>query len=79
VPAVRQRIGIVFQQFNLFPHLRVLDNLTLRVAAVGHVSAGGRTRARTTFSRVSDSPTKARSYPHQLSGGSNSASRSRGR
>src|SRR6059058_6619877 len=29
VSAVRQRIGIVFQQFNLFPHLRVIDNLTL--------------------------------------------------
>src|SRR6266496_2109406 len=29
VSAVRQRIGIVFQQFNLFPHLKVLDNLTL--------------------------------------------------
>src|ERR671915_793250 len=27
VSAVRQRIGIVFQQFNLFPHLRVIDNL----------------------------------------------------
>src|SRR5919199_1127105 len=27
--AIRQRIGIVFQQFNLFPHLRVIDNLTL--------------------------------------------------
>src|SRR5207247_5233818 len=26
---IRQRIGIVFQQFNLFPHLRVIDNLTL--------------------------------------------------
>src|SRR5262249_7461115 len=29
VSEVRQRIGIVFQQFNLFPHLRVIDNLTL--------------------------------------------------
>ena len=29
VSATRQRIGIVFQQFNLFPHLRVIDNLTL--------------------------------------------------
>ena len=29
VSAVRQRIGIVFQQFNLFPHLTVIDNLTL--------------------------------------------------
>src|ERR687898_694093 len=29
VTAVRQRIGIVFQQFNLFPHLTVMNNLTL--------------------------------------------------
>src|SRR6186997_3270930 len=29
VSGVRQRIGIVFQQFNLFPHLTVMDNLTL--------------------------------------------------
>ena len=29
ISAVRQRIGIVFQQFNLFPHLKVMDNLTL--------------------------------------------------
>src|SRR3954449_315761 len=34
VSAVRQRIGIVFQQFNLFPHLTVLDNLTLAARRV---------------------------------------------
>src|SRR6266498_5652095 len=34
VSAVRQRIGIVFQQFNLFPHLRVIDNLTLATRRV---------------------------------------------
>src|ERR671922_2896987 len=31
VAQVRQRIGIVFQQFNLFPHLKAIDNLTLAV------------------------------------------------
>jgi ABC-type polar amino acid transport system ATPase subunit len=35
VPAIRQRIGIVFQQFNLFPHLRAIDNLTLAARRVG--------------------------------------------
>ena len=35
--AIRQRIGIVFQQFNLFPHLKVIDNLTLAARRVGHV------------------------------------------
>ena len=34
VSAVRQRIGIVFQQFNLFPHLKVIDNLTLAARRV---------------------------------------------
>ncbi len=35
--AIRQRIGIVFQQFNLFPHLKVIDNLTLAARRVGRV------------------------------------------
>src|ERR687886_948196 len=38
VSAVRQRIGIVFQQFNLFPHLRVLDNLTLAARRIRKLS-----------------------------------------
>ncbi len=37
VDQVRQRIGIVFQQFNLFPHLKVIDNLTLAARRVGKV------------------------------------------
>ncbi|RYZ28878.1 MAG: amino acid ABC transporter ATP-binding protein, partial [Propionibacteriaceae bacterium] len=40
--AVRGRIGVVFQQFNLFPHMRVLDNVTLasrRVHGVGRAEA----------------------------------------
>src|SRR5436190_1820189 len=37
VDRVRQRIGIVFQQFNLFPHLRAIDNLTLAARRVAHM------------------------------------------
>ena len=37
-PNVRQRIGMVFQQFNLFPHLRVLDNVTLAARRIRKVS-----------------------------------------
>ena len=37
VSAVRQRIGIVFQQFNLFPHLRAIDNVTLAARRVKHI------------------------------------------
>jgi len=69
VPAIRQRIGIVFQQFNLFPHLRAIDNLTLgarRVAKVPRKEA--EQRAHELLERVGLAD-KARSYPHQLSGG----------
>src|SRR6186713_9727 len=36
VADVRQRIGMVFQQFNLFPHLKVMDNLTLAARRIRH-------------------------------------------
>jgi polar amino acid transport system ATP-binding protein len=69
VDAVRQRIGIVFQQFNLFPHLRVMDNLTLAARRVGKVpKKEAELRARELLERVG-LVEKARSYPHQLSGG----------
>jgi ABC-type polar amino acid transport system ATPase subunit len=69
VDRIRQRIGIVFQQFNLFPHLRAIDNLTLaarRVAKMPRKEAEA--RAHELLERVGLDG-KARSYPHQLSGG----------
>ena len=69
LPEVRQRIGIVFQQFNLFPHLRVMDNLTLAARRVRKVPrAEAEQRAQELLARVGLAE-KARSYPHQLSGG----------
>jgi ABC-type polar amino acid transport system ATPase subunit len=69
VPAVRQRIGIVFQQFNLFPHLRAIDNLTLAARRVGKIPRKeAERRAQELLERVGLSE-KAKSYPHQLSGG----------
>jgi ABC-type polar amino acid transport system ATPase subunit len=69
VDEVRQRIGIVFQQFNLFPHLRTLDNLTLAARRIGKVSrTEAEKRAHELLERVGLAD-KARSYPHQLSGG----------
>ena len=69
VDQVRQRIGIVFQQFNLFPHLRVMDNLTLGARRVKKIPRReAEKRARELLARVG-LPEKERAYPHQLSGG----------
>jgi ABC-type polar amino acid transport system ATPase subunit len=69
VSAVRQRIGIVFQQFNLFPHLRAIDNVTLAARRVKHIRRKeAEARAHELLARVGLEE-KARQYPHQLSGG----------
>jgi ABC-type polar amino acid transport system ATPase subunit len=69
VSAVRQRIGIVFQQFNLFPHLRAIDNVTLAARRVKRVPRKqAEKRAHELLARVGLEE-KARQYPHQLSGG----------
>jgi ABC-type polar amino acid transport system ATPase subunit len=69
VSAVRQRIGIVFQAFNLFPHLTVMDNLTLaarRIRKLPRKEAQSRARE---LLEVVGLPEKAGQHPHQLSGG----------
>ena len=69
VSAVRQRIGIVFQQFNLFPHLTVIDNLTLAARRIRKLPrAEAELRARELLDVVG-LPEKAGQHPHQLSGG----------
>jgi polar amino acid transport system ATP-binding protein len=69
VSAVRQRIGIVFQQFNLFPHLRVMDNLTLAARRIRKLSKSDAERRAHELLRRVGLEEKARQYPHQLSGG----------
>ena len=69
VNQVRRRIGIVFQAFNLFPHMTVLRNVTLAPqAALGRPRAESEARARELLARFGLAD-KARDYPDRLSGG----------
>jgi polar amino acid transport system ATP-binding protein len=69
VDDVRKRIGIVFQAFNLFPHMRVLDNITLAPRKVHRIEpAEAEERARELLDRFGLLD-KAGAYPDQLSGG----------
>ena len=62
-------VGMVFQQFNLFPHLTVLDNLTLGpVHALGLDQKSAEVRAYNLLERVKI-PEQAKKMPHALSGG----------
>lgn len=69
VSSVRQRVGIVFQQFNLFPHLTAMDNVTLaarRVLKMRRRDAEARGRELLAMVGLQE---KAGQHPHQLSGG----------
>ncbi len=66
---VRARFGAVFQAYNLFPHLSVLDNVTLASRVVHHVSTrDADDRARALLARVGLAD-KAHEHPDRLSGG----------
>ena len=66
---VHQRVGIVFQQFNLFPHMSVLDNVTLGPRKVLGLSRdAAREQARELLERFGLGE-KAADYPDRLSGG----------
>jgi general L-amino acid transport system ATP-binding protein len=66
---VRKKVGMVFQQFNLFPHLTVLENLTLSPMWVGKMpkkEAEDKAMEQLTRVRIAEQAAK---YPLQLSGG----------
>lgn len=66
---VRKKIGMVFQHYTLFPHLTVMQNLTLAPCKVnGESRASASARGETILARFGLS-TKAGAYPSQLSGG----------
>lgn len=69
INAVRAEVGMVFQQFNLFPHLTALQNITLAQRVVRKRDpAEAERKARALLERVGI-PEKADAYPGQLSGG----------
>jgi polar amino acid transport system ATP-binding protein len=69
VNKVRQRIGMVFQEFNLFNHLTALNNVSIALRKVLHMNAAdAAAKARLELERVGMA-NKADSYPAQLSGG----------
>ena len=67
--ALRRKIGMVFQQFNLFPHMTILDNMTLApMKLLGRPKDEAETEALKLLERVGLKE-KASAYPGQLSGG----------
>ncbi|ANE46245.1 hypothetical protein SY83_08135 [Paenibacillus swuensis] len=66
---VRQEIGMVFQHFNLYPHMKVIDNITLAPMKVRGVSAKEAKETAMLYLEKVGIPEKADSFPSQLSGG----------
>lgn len=66
---VRQKMGMVFQQFNLFPHLTVSDNITLAPIKHKKLSKTSANKRMMSLLKMINLTTKKDSYPSELSGG----------
>ncbi|HWT98571.1 MAG TPA: amino acid ABC transporter ATP-binding protein [Terriglobales bacterium] len=69
IDKIRQEVGMVFQQFNLFPHLTVLQNLTLAPRRLRKMAAKEAEELAMHFLNRVRIPEQAHKYPRQLSGG----------
>jgi general L-amino acid transport system ATP-binding protein len=69
IEAIRREVGMVFQQFNLFPHLTVLQNLTLAPIWVRKMPRAQAEEAAMQYLQRVKIPEQAKKYPGQLSGG----------
>ena len=69
IDLVRREVGMLFQQFNLFPHMTVMENLTLAPVYVRNMSRAEADALATTYLERVRIPEKAAQYPSQLSGG----------
>ena len=69
INAIRKEVGMVFQQFNLFPHMRVLENITIAPIKIKNMNPkDAQTLAHQLLKKVGLGD-KANAYPEQLSGG----------
>jgi len=69
IEAVRSEVGMVFQSFNLFPHMRVIDNLTLAPMLVRKMPKADAEEIAMQYLERVQIPEQAYKYPGQLSGG----------
>ena len=69
VEQIRREVGMVFQHFNLFPHLSILDNLTLAPIWVRKMPKGEAEELAMQYLKRVKIPEQAHKYPGQLSGG----------
>lgn len=66
---IRRKMGMVFQQFNLFPHMNVLDNITMALVKLGIMSKEKANKKALELLESINLKDKANNYPDELSGG----------